>query len=150
MTTVQTRNCSDDAARASTEAEETAYPTHPSSLTPTVIQSQVFTKQAHIPQLYSQLESWLKFTPWEISFGGVCCWNVCGGSPVSQPRQQAVLEPQEGLRPNKPRIPGTSSAREWNVLLGCCWQEEGSLGTEEGRGSHHKVTSVLLGTEGHR
>lgn len=69
---------------------------------------------------------------------------------MSQPRQQAVLEPQEGLQSNEPRIPAISSAREWNVLLGCCWQEAGSLGAGEGRGSHHKVTSVLLGTAGHR
>lgn len=55
--------------------------------------------------------------------------------------------PKAAHSQRNPESPATSSAREWNVLLGCCWQEVGSLGASEGGGSCHKATSVLLGTE---
>lgn len=74
----------------------------------------------------------------------MCVARAQGPSPDSR----LCWSPEKAHSQRNPESPATNSAREWNVLLGCCWQELGSRGAGEGRGSRHKASSVLLGTEG--
>lgn len=95
---------------------------HKASSHPTTVQPSVIPGKVHS----------LGNLMWGVFAAGMCV----AGAPKTDRRQR------------NPEPPATSSAREWNVLPGCCWQEVGSLGAGEGGGSCHKATSVLVETEG--
>lgn len=133
-----TRSCSDDTAKG-LDRGRGASRTHPPQVppTPTVIQPQVSTKQAHIPQLYSLLESWLKFTPWVISCGGVFAAGMCvAGAQCPSPDSSLCWSPKKAcgqMNPESqpPAVPGNGM---------CCW---GVAGRRRGHWVLRKVGAPI-------
>lgn len=67
-----------------------------------------------------------------------CVWQ--------EPSVQAwTVRSVEGWQPREPGIPASSGAREWNVPIRVLPAGGGVTGAEQGGGSQHKATSVLLG-----
>lgn len=142
--------CSDPTPRALRAAKEPALnhgfsPESPPPLSAPSASSLLGpTKEAHIPQLFSRLQSWLKFTPWEIQCGG---WLLleCVWLGPSVPTQRAGSAGARGIRnPQPPTMPengmccsgGLKQARPRR------WGSGGSWGS-----SCHKAASVPLEAE---
>lgn len=130
----------------------TTYPT-PTASAPSAFSLLGPTKEAHIPQLFSWLYSWLKFIPWEIQRGGwlllECVW--LGPSVPAQTVGSAGAVKRAGSQGN-PESPAPSCAREWNVLLWVLKQTQprrgsGVAGSWRSWGQLHKAASVPLQAE---
>lgn len=112
-----------------------AHPPPPHTPAPSAFSLLGPTKEAHIPQLFGRLKSWLKFTPWESQRGGwlllECVW--LGPSVPTQTAGSAGAVKRADGQGNR-ESPAPSFAREWNVLLwvlkqtqprkgsGGCWE----------------------------